>query len=94
MKPETKALADRMIEAVKSFVARALDARVVVLEARIAALESSSLKYLGVWREGSYIAGSAVTDHGSLWVAAETTTDRPGTSERWQLAVKKGRADR
>jgi hypothetical protein len=70
--------------------------RLDALEARVAELEQRpSLKYIGVWREGEdYVAGDAVTDHGSLWIArVNHIKSRPGTDGigGWQLAVKKGR---
>ena len=45
----------------------------------------------GVWKEGDYEKGDAVTYGGSLWIAQEATTDAPSTSKAWRLAVKKGR---
>lgn len=64
----------------------ALEARIAVLEAR---------KYCGVFEQGrEYSEGQSVTLSGSLWLCCGPTTDRPGTSEMWQLAVKKNRADR
>lgn len=62
------------------------------LEARIKALEDRpALKYLGVWKEGAYREGDFVTDHGSLWHCHSATHMRPGTSNAWQLAVKRGK---
>jgi hypothetical protein len=50
----------------------ALDARVKELEQR------PTLKYHGVWKPGEYLAGSAVTKAGSLWIALSDTTAQPG----------------
>lgn len=47
--------------------------------------------YGGVWQPGEFQKGSCVTLGGSLWICKETTTEKPGTSEHWQLAVKKGK---
>ncbi len=55
------------------------------------------MEYRGVWSEGLGVCrkGDAVTFGGSLWICrAEETTDKPGTSPAWQLAVKKGRDGR
>lgn len=42
--------------------------------------------------EIAYEKGDAVTDDSSLWIATvDGTTDRPGTSADWKLAVKRGR---
>jgi hypothetical protein len=62
------------------------------LKRRIAALESSQLKYAGVFREGvTYRRGSIVSHGGSAWHADEETTDqRPGTGPGWRLMVKRG----
>jgi hypothetical protein len=50
------------------------------------------LVYRGVYREGIvYRKADAVTRDGSIWIAHEETTDRPGDGKTvWQLAVKKG----
>lgn len=41
--------------------------------------------------EREYAPGDGVTDNGCFWIAQEKTTDRPGTSAAWRMAVKKGR---
>ena len=46
----------------------------------------------GVWRDGEYEKGDAVTYGGSLWIAQDSGAHgAPGTSKAWRLAVKKGR---
>jgi hypothetical protein len=45
----------------------------------------------GVWREGEYQKGDAVTWGGSLWIAQEKTSEKPETGAGWRLAVKRGR---
>lgn len=46
----------------------------------------------GVWRDGDYEKGDAVTYGGSLWIAQEDKPEgAPGTTKAWRLAVKKGR---
>ena len=47
--------------------------------------------YRGVWREGSFKAGDAVTWGGSLWIAQRATEAKPETNDDWKLAVKRGR---
>jgi len=51
-----------------------------------------AMEYKGVWKEshGEYAKGHTVTQNGSLWVCLKATTDKPGSSDSWQLAVKKG----
>jgi len=51
-----------------------------------------SMEYKGVWKEshGEYAKGHTVTQNGSLWVCLKATSDKPGSSDNWQLAVKKG----
>ena len=45
----------------------------------------------GVWKEGtSCVAGDAVTLGGSLFIAQSDTTAKPGASDDWRLAVKRG----
>ena len=45
----------------------------------------------GVWKEGaSYAAGDGVTLGGSFFIAQTETTAKPGKSDQWRLAVKRG----
>ena len=44
----------------------------------------------GVWTERTYAAGDAVSHGGSLFIAQIETTARPGKSDEWRLAVKRG----
>jgi hypothetical protein len=46
----------------------------------------------GVFTEGEYTRGSAVTFGGSLWIAQKDSPEgKPGLSPDWRLAVKRGR---
>lgn len=46
----------------------------------------------GVFKDGTeYVKGDGVTSGGSFWIAQKETKERPGTSDAWRLAVKKGR---
>ena len=46
----------------------------------------------GVFKEGTeYLRGDGATFGGSFWTAQVKTTDKPGTTDAWRLAVKKGR---
>jgi integrin beta 3 len=45
----------------------------------------------GVWKDGTaYVAGDAVSYGGSLFIAKSATTEKPGKSDEWRLAVKRG----
>ena len=45
----------------------------------------------GVWKEGaSYVAGDGVTHGGSFFIAQVDTAAKPGKSDDWRLAVKRG----
>jgi len=45
----------------------------------------------GVWKDGSaYAAGDAVSHGGSLFIAQGPTSEKPGKSDQWRLAVKRG----
>lgn len=45
----------------------------------------------GVWKEGTaYVAGDGVTLGGSFFIAQTATTAKPGGSDDWRLAVKRG----
>jgi len=67
--------------------------RVAALETEVKELQGrGTLKYHGVYApDGDYRKGDACTYAGSLWVARENTTARPGTGPEWQLAVKRGK---
>lgn len=47
----------------------------------------------GIYRpEQKYLKGDGVTFGGSWWIAqVDEPTDKPGTSDQWRLAVKRGR---
>lgn len=46
---------------------------------------------VGVWKEGNaYVAGDGVTMGGSFFIAQADTTAKPGKSDEWRLAVKRG----
>jgi collagen type III alpha len=45
----------------------------------------------GVWKDGTtYVPGDGVTLAGSFFIAQNTTNAKPGTSDDWRLAVKRG----
>jgi hypothetical protein len=45
----------------------------------------------GVWKEGAaYVAGDGVTLGGSFFIAQADTSAKPGKSDEWRLAVKRG----
>ena len=45
----------------------------------------------GVWKEGTaYVAGDGVTMGGSFFIAQADTSAKPGKSDEWRLAVKRG----
>ena len=45
---------------------------------------------VGVWVERTYAAGDAVSHGGSLFIAQAATAAKPGKSDDWRLAVKRG----
>jgi hypothetical protein len=44
----------------------------------------------GIWKAGKYERGDAVTLGGSLFIAQRDTDKKPGESDDWRLAVKRG----
>jgi len=50
--------------------------------------------YRGVWKEGAFAKGDGVTLGGHVWIARCDTSAKPGDSEDWKLAVKRGRDGR
>ena len=83
----------RMLKALMSEMGDGVGSRLRSLSERIRVLEQrpAGMRYSGTWAPGEYAKDQAVTMSGGLWVAKETTTDRPGTSNQWQLAVKSPR---
>ena len=75
-------------------VADALFERIKRIEARLANLEQRppAPRWCGIWRPDSgYTAGDLVTCSGGLWLAARSTSARPGTDDSgWSLVVKSG----
>ena len=66
--------------------------RIASLEKKIADVEQRGVRYRGVYqRSEDYKRGDLVTFDGSMWHATRDTTDEPGPSKDWQMAVKKGR---
>lgn len=55
-------------------------------------LKWPTMIYRGVWHEGEFSAGDAVTWGGSVWIAEKDTNAKPDAADSgWKLAVKKGR---
>jgi hypothetical protein len=44
----------------------------------------------GVWTERTYAVGDSVSHGGSSWIAQKETSAKPGKSDDWRLAVKRG----
>jgi integrin beta 3 len=44
----------------------------------------------GVWAERAYVPGDGVTHGGSFFIAQVNTSEKPGKSDHWRLAVKRG----
>jgi hypothetical protein len=63
--------------------------RIKTLEAQL-----EQRKYFGIWDSGEYKRHNMVTHAGSLWIALSDTTGKPGETDDWQLAVKRGRDGR
>jgi hypothetical protein len=67
--------------------------KVEKLEARVAALEASGVKYRGVWQAAEeYRRGDMVTHGGSVFHCNADKRAKPGNgSTTWSLAVKHGK---
>lgn len=90
------ATSDQVLVMLVSALAFAHEEQLRALNDRIKALEARpTLRFLGTWAEnrdvGSFGEGACLTHHGSLWIAKRVTSDEPGRSNAWQLAVKRGR---
>ena len=82
-----------MMEAIAGGINEAITKATEPLKQRITELEQRpTVKYVGIWREGKvYASNSMVTDQGSVWFTERATLTRPGSSDNWVLAVKRGR---
>ena len=87
---DLKMLVSDLAATTKVFVAEKITEATAPLEARLAELEAR--EYLGVWSsDKNYRKGAMVTYDGSLWIARiDSHAVRPGTSQAWQMAVRKG----
>jgi hypothetical protein len=92
-------LAEGMAKIMHSEIERAftpLRDRIAALETRLADSDTKSVRFCGTWQAvaaaDGYARGSLVTYKGALWHANRQTSDRPGESGDWQLAVKAGGA--
>jgi hypothetical protein len=72
-------------------LSKEVGARLARIERRLDELESRQVRYCGVFESGRrYRKGELVTDAGSVWHCEADTSTRPGDSDAWVLAVKRG----
>ena len=85
-------IAEAMIKVMMEYV-KALRARLDEQGKKITQLETTRMKYCGVWKHGTaYCEGDFVTLRGCVWACvAPTNSATPGKSPAWRLAVKAGR---
>jgi hypothetical protein len=69
-----------------------LKKEIAKLKERLAEVEQRGLEYVGIFQRAvpSYRRGTVCTHEGSIWIALQDTDADaiPGTSPKWQLAVK------
>ncbi len=66
-----------------------LHVRIAELERQVTDVNERGLRYRGVHqRADAYRTGDCVTAKGGLWICLRATSDAPGDSADWQLAVK------
>lgn len=54
-------------------------------------IKTATVLDAGIWKDGTaYVAGDGVTWGGSFFIAQAATTAKPGGSDDWRLAVKRG----
>ncbi len=69
-----------------------LNAQLAALQDRIGIVEMKGITYRGTYqRSAEYKRGEMTTHRGSMWSAVKSTSDEPGKTASWQLAVKAGR---
>jgi hypothetical protein len=67
-----------------------LEERIVELERQVAE-SKAAFSYRGTWNgDTQYNENDFVTQSGSMWHCRRSTRDKPGQSDAWQLAVKRG----
>ncbi|WP_064742256.1 hypothetical protein [Inquilinus limosus] len=65
--------------------------RLEALERQANAAAERGFPYRGVWQKAEqYNRGDFTTCDGSMWFCCASTRDRPGSSDAWTLAVKRG----
>ena len=92
-----KELGQAIVESVKAYVDRTVNARCAALETKIALLEQRDFSYQGVWKDGKiYGVGQFVTYDGSLWHSnIFHNTQQPGNGNAaWTLCVRRGERGR
>lgn len=88
---------ETIVEAVKAYVDRTVNARCAALETKITLLEQRSFTYQGVWKDGRvYGVGQFVTYDGSLWHSnIFANKQKPGDGDAaWTLCVRRGERGR
>jgi hypothetical protein len=90
-----KALPAFLLDSFKIFTDQTIEplrAQVKTLQTELTALKAErGTRYRGVWQNGSeYDLGDFVTYGGAMWHADKPTKNKPGSSDDWTLAVRKG----
>lgn len=90
---ETQAAFDGTADAIKGYVDRSIDGVFEIINE----LKSCTFKDEGVWRDDTtYHKNGGRTFDGSFWIAQRATQpgEKPGASDGFRLAVKRGRDGR
>jgi hypothetical protein len=91
-----KGLPGVIVDALKMFAEQTVEplhAQIKSLQAELMEIKQRGLgvHYRGVWQHGSdYDLGDFVTYGGAMWHADKPTKNKPGSSDDWTLAVRKG----
>jgi hypothetical protein len=94
MVDESQTSLDEAFEAVKGYVDRSIDA---LWEEVKALKDRPEFSDAGIWvHDKTYKTGNGVSESGSFWIAKRDTTfgEKPGASDAWRLAVKRGKDGR
>ncbi len=88
----TGGVLQKTLELIGRAVTAKIDKRCADLERRLKEVESRPLiRYRGVFTEGeTYHPGELATHSGSMFYCWAPTKCTPGTSDAWQLCVKRG----
>lgn len=97
----TEKIAQRITDGIRDFVTRSLqsrDARITELEQRMSRIEATEQSrtfadsYKGSFSPNTgYARGDWVNHRGAVWLCMKSTSEPPGSTDKWRLILKSAR---